>query len=102
MPSTLPLPPAACSAYVRRRLEGLGLTAPLGGSSQELAVLVDELDRLAALGYGASTQRRFLRSPHPSLGGRAPAEMLTNDGTHRVLDALRHTLRQAIAAARRH
>jgi hypothetical protein len=100
MSSTLPLAHAAASsAYVQRRLHGLGISAPLSGSPQELALLIDELDRLAGLGYGASTQRRFLHCPHPRLGGSAPIETLASDGTSRVLEALQYTLRQAIAAA---
>lgn len=59
----------------------------------ELEAVGAELDRFYAFGYGQSTQRLFLHSPHPGLSGRTPAEVLADpDGVTKFGAAVRETL----------
>lgn len=80
---------------VEARLRRLGVPQQILSESKakDLVKLAADLDRFAAFGYDTTTQRRFLREPHPALRGSTPIEVMRLPGGVRVVhDALRKTL----------
>lgn len=69
---------AEAGEEARRSLRSLGVpdqvTAQLRGDE---AILLDAtIERFVAYGYGQASQKRFLATPCPRLGGRPPLEVL--------------------------